>query len=88
MKGEHMEKLSYPHSNYLFYIPPAFHHCTLNNFEWKGQNKDLLNAIKTFVEGDIKGFYLYGSFGVGKTHLMVALYRVLVAMEDDISDIY
>jgi primosomal protein DnaI len=78
----------YPHSNYLFYIPPAFHHCTLDNFDWKGQSKDLSRAVEGFVEGDIKGLYLYGNFGVGKTHLMVALYRVLVAKQDDISDTY
>lgn len=83
-----MEKLQYPHTNYLFYIPKAFHHCTLDDFDWKGQTPDLIKMVKKFIEGEVRGLYLFGTFGVGKTHLLVALYRVMVAKEDDISDVY
>ena len=81
-------KLNYSHSNYLFYIPTAFHNCTLDNFDWRDQSPLLYNGVKSFIEGEIRGLYLHGMYGVGKTHLLVALYRVLLAQEDDVSDIY
>jgi primosomal protein DnaI len=77
----------YHHTPYLFYIPKAFHHCTLNNFDFTGQ-KNLIKIIRGFVEGDIKGLYLHGGFGVGKTHLLVSLYRIMVAKDEDVTDIF
>lgn len=79
--------LNYRHTPYLFYIPAKYHHCTLNNFDWHG-DKALVKTIKGFIEGDVNGILFYGGYGVGKTHLLVALYRVMVAKEEDVSDIF
>lgn len=83
-----MERLNYRHTPYLFYIPEVLHHCTLNNFDFKGQSNNLIKTIRGFVEGDVNGIFFYGGFGVGKSHLLVSLYRVMVDKEDDISNIY
>jgi DNA replication protein DnaC len=80
-------EFSYRHTPYLFYIPPKYHHCTLSNFDFHG-DKAVAKTIKGFIEGDVKGIFFYGGFGVGKTHLLVSLYRVMVAKEDDVSDIF
>jgi DNA replication protein DnaC len=82
MSSPRFETFPYGHTLYTFYIPPKFHHCTLNNFDFAG-NTHLIKVIKKFVEGDIRGIFFYGSFGVGKTHLLVSLYRVMVYKEDD-----
>ncbi len=76
--------LDYEHTPYLYYIPSKYHHCTLSNFDFKGQ-KSLEGILKNFIEanGERKGLYLYGGFGVGKTHLLVSLYRVIVARDED-----
>jgi len=80
-------ELNYRHTPYLFYIPPKYHHCTLNNFDFHG-DKSLIKTIRGFVDGDVKGIFFYGGFGIGKTHLLVSLYRVMVAKEEDVSDIF
>lgn len=79
-------KFDYPHTSYLYYIPEIFHNCTLNNFDFSGQKK-LIAIIRNFVEGvsSKKGLFLWGSFGIGKTHLLVALYRVIVSKYEDCS---
>jgi len=72
------------HTPYLYYIPEIYHHCTLNNFDFTGQ-KRLVSILKKFVEGSGKraGLYFYGGFGVGKSHLLVSLYRIKVSQMDD-----
>jgi primosomal protein DnaI len=79
-------KFDYVHTSYLYYIPEIFHNCTLNNFDFSGQKK-LSATIRNFVEGlsNKKGLFFWGSFGVGKTHLLVALYRVIVSKYEDCS---
>jgi DNA replication protein DnaC len=54
-------------------IPEEHRECRLDTFEWKGKEK-LKEAIDAFVEGKRKGLVLLGNPGVGKTHLMVAMY--------------
>lgn len=80
--------LEYGHTNYLIHVPPMFHHCTLNNFDFSDQKPSLIKAIKNFLEGTgkKKGLFLYGSFGIGKTHLLVAMYRATVKKEEDPSE--
>jgi DNA replication protein DnaC len=75
----------YGHTLYTFYIPPRYHHCMLSNFDFTGQTH-LAKVIKSFVEGDLRGIFFYGGVGVGKTHLLVSLYRVMVYKEDDSSN--
>jgi len=77
-----MEQLNYYHTQNLRYIPTVYHGCSLQSFDFAG-NRHLIEIIKKFVEGEISGLYLQGGFGVGKTHLAVSLYRILVAKLDD-----
>ena len=78
-------QFDYAHTLYLYYIPEVYHHCTLDNFDFSGQ-KRLVSIIKNFLDGtDKNGLYLHGSFGVGKSHLLVSLYRVIVSREEDSS---
>lgn len=81
--------LDYEHTPYLYYIPTKYHHCTLSSFDFRGQKK-IEPILKDFIEGtgDRKGLYLYGLFGVGKSHLLVSLYRIIVAREEDPSMAY
>ena len=80
-----LHDFGYGHTLYTFYIPEKFRHCTLDNFDFTG-NHHLIKVINNFVEGDTNGIYFYGGFGVGKTHLLVSLYRVMVYKEDDSSN--
>lgn len=75
----------YPFNDYNFYLPLVYHHCTLKNFDFSGSNKKLLKIVESFVEGETNGLYIYGGFGVGKTHLAVGLYKVLMAKLDETS---
>lgn len=77
-------KLIYPHSNYLAYVPDVYHHCRLDNFDFS-QNKGLIKIVQGFITRKVSGIYFHGTFGTGKTHLAVSLYRIQVAQEDDSS---
>ena len=84
--AERFEKFEYRHTLYLDYLPKNLQHCTLNNFDFQGQIH-LIKPIKRFIEGQTQGIFFHGGFGVGKSHLLVALYRIIVAQEDDTSDV-
>jgi DNA replication protein DnaC len=59
----------------LHLIPDSHKDCTLENFNWKGFDK-LKEAIDEFVQGKLqKGLLLIGNPGVGKTHLMIGVYK-------------
>ncbi|OGM08115.1 hypothetical protein A2Z67_03750 [Candidatus Woesebacteria bacterium RBG_13_36_22] len=73
-----------PYDNVDLFVPKVFSHCTLNNFDFHGQTC-LTKIVRGFIEGDVKGIYFYGGFGVGKTHLLVSLYRVIISKFDDSS---
>ena len=84
--------ISYPHSNYLKFIPTRLQHCTLDNFDFSSQKdpEKLQELLTTFIEerNDKNGLYLYGTFGVGKTHLLISLYRVILAREQDVGIVH
>jgi len=86
MKKVEAVQFDYAHTQYLYYIPEVYHHCTLNNFDFYKQYK-LVPILKNFIEGTAikRGLYFFGSFGVGKSHLLVSLYRIIVSKEDDSS---
>lgn len=71
----------YKHTDYLLFIPKSEHHCTLKNFDFSKQNVNLPKTLHDFIEGKgkKKGLYLHGKVGIGKTHLLVSLYRVLLS---------
>jgi len=79
-----MKELDYPHTTYLEYVPKVYHHCRLDNFDFTGQQV-LKKTLVDFIEGEIPGIYFWGGFGCGKTHLLVGLYRVMVALQDETS---
>jgi len=78
----------YLHSNYFQFIPKVFRHCTLDTFDFSTQKSQdvLINKLDNFIENkaEHKGLYFHGGFGVGKTHLLVSLYRIILAREQDI----
>lgn len=87
MKKIESVQFDYPYTLYDYYIPEEYKNCTLNNFDFGTRKSNLIQSVKNFVEGigSKRGLYFYGSFGVGKTHLLVALYRVVVSQENDSS---
>jgi len=70
------------HASYFYYIPIAYQHCMLDNFELLGKyEKKLQNFLNE--TSSKQGLYLFGGFGVGKTHLLVSLYRIIMAKIED-----
>ena len=57
-------------------LAPRFRDRTFDNFQPSETSLELLNYCKEWVENwrpdNTKGFYIYGRFGSGKTHLAVA----------------
>ena len=84
--NEKLERLlSYEPTPYVIRLPARFRECSFNNFDWADQNPKTWETILDFVEdrlvdanGMPKGLYFYGPFGVGKSHLLSSLYRVMV----------
>lgn len=76
--------INYYHTTNLRYIPIIYCNCLLSNFDFTG-NHHIIKPIKEFIEGNLSGLYLQGGFGVGKTHIAISLYRILVAKLDESS---
>lgn len=68
---------TYKYSKTVFNIPHKFKESTLENFTFS-ENAKLPQTIEEFLNKDIQGLILYGRPGVGKTHLAVSLYKILV----------
>jgi len=63
---------------YKLFVPDSHINCSLENFDWTGKVQ-----LKTMVEEVVsaqrkKGLILIGNPGVGKSHLMVSIFRKLV----------
>jgi DNA replication protein DnaC len=57
-------------------IPPRFVHCTLSNYQTTLATRYILDRVSRFVSKETtQGLFLFGSSGVGKTHLAAALAR-------------
>lgn len=60
-------------------IPPLFYQASLNDFDFLGRHQDVIDKVKEYIENKEyktgRGFYFYGSSGVGKTHLAVAILK-------------
>ncbi len=48
---------------------------------YPGDNRQLVNQLKSFVDNDEFLFYLYGANGCGKTHLLQAVYQSALAQK-------
>lgn len=57
--------------------PHSHWHCRYSNFDWSDGKKLLQDHLDKFAQGKRKGFVFIGNPGVGKTHLMVAVYADL-----------
>jgi len=80
MKNENIDFPAYPSSDYLFRVPRSYHHCTLQSFEFaEPKHAALVKHFLDNAEADRRGLFISGFYGVGKTHLLVALYRVILA---------
>lgn len=59
-------------------IPEMHAGCTFENYVPKTESQGkLLGLMRKLVESPVKGVYLHGDFGTGKTHLSVALAKAL-----------
>ena len=70
-------------------IPARFAHATLDNFtnlndDMQKHLKSIRAWLKTFKPATSRGLVLSGPVGLGKTHLLVALTRALVARGIDV----
>ena len=69
-------------------IPPRYKNCTLANFETTEDTEALIKAskywCKTFEEQSSNGMglYLFGSTGVGKTHIAAAVLKEVVTKHE------
>lgn len=66
-------------------IPLRYQHATLDNYKVFGTQGILIERLKEYVYSDEylegKGFFFYGSHGVGKTHLAVSILRELYRIQ-------
>ena len=63
---------------YTLFVPESHFDCSLTNFDWSGKNA-LRDMVKDLVNGKReRGLVLIGNPGVGKTHLLVGIFRDLL----------
>ena len=61
-------------------LPDSHENCTLENFNWEGF-QNIKGEVEAFIEGKReKGLIFIGNPGVGKTHLMIGVYKKLRAV--------
>lgn len=62
------------------FVPDSHIDCTLENFDWRGKDK-LRVIIDEFNSGERKkGLVFIGDPGVGKSHLMIGIFRHLIGL--------
>lgn len=73
-----------PYEN-LFKIPKIHVSSTLDNYlpQNKSQEK-LLEIVRLVLQGDERGLYIYGKYGVGKTHILSAMAKKLKEKKPDV----
>jgi len=60
------------------FVPDSHRSCTLDNFDFVGK-PTLKSTVYDFLAGKLDhGLLLYGDPGIGKTHLLVSMFRELV----------
>lgn len=73
----------YQENVYLFEVPKKVKEASLSNLYKNDKNRvNFMKYVKTFIENfttykNPKGIYLHGSYGVGKTYLIAALFNEL-----------
>lgn len=61
----------------MILIPESHFSCSLKNFDWKGKEK-LKDLLYVWLNRGDKSLFIYGPPGVGKTHLLVGLFKDLI----------
>jgi len=93
---EKLERLlAYRTTNYVMFLPSQYQECSFQNFDWTDQKPGIWGTILNFIEDKLldkkqrpfKGLFLFGSFGVGKSHLLAGIYRVIAAKLEDVSEL-
>ena len=73
----------YKENIYLFEVPKMVREASLKDFYKNDKNRiEFLKYVKTFIDEyknkkDVKGIYLHGSYGTGKTYMVAALFNEL-----------
>lgn len=79
---KHLKENQYYDNVLLFDIPKQIKEASLNKVYTDDKNRvEIIKEFKKFAENypndDLKGLYLYGSFGSGKSYLIAALFNEL-----------
>lgn len=77
---KHLRDIKYRENVLLFEVPKKISEASLKDLYKDDKNRtEIIKYFKKFTEGYgkefIKGMYLYGSFGCGKTYLIAALFN-------------
>ncbi|MBW1928895.1 MAG: ATP-binding protein [Deltaproteobacteria bacterium] len=59
-------------------VPPKYMKCSFENFKVTGENRQSFGLCKGYVSGPDYTLFIYGNYGVGKTHMAVAITRELL----------
>ena len=80
---EDRETNKYKENIYLFEVPKMVREASLTDFYKNDKNRiEFIKYVKTFINdykqhNDVKGIYLHGSYGTGKTYMVAALFNEL-----------
>jgi len=61
-------------------VPPKYMNCSFENFQIVNENKKAYSLCKDYIGNPSESLFIYGGWGVGKTHLAAAITRELVLM--------
>ncbi len=80
---KYLKKTKHLDNVYLFDVPKEIKEASMKNIYMKDKNRfKVIDWLDNFIENyennqHIKGLYLYGSFGCGKTYLIAAMFNEL-----------
>ncbi len=61
-------------------VPPKYMNCSFENFQIVNENKKAYSLCKDYIGNPSESLFIYGGWGVGKTHLAAAITRELLLM--------
>ena len=92
-KQKDLEKNKYKENIDLFDMPKNLKEATIKNIftDDKARTeaiKYILKFLESYTTGDVKGLYLHGNFGTGKTYLIASLFNELAKRGEKSAIIY
>ena len=92
-KQKNLEKNKYKENLDLFDMPKSLKEAKIKDIYTDDVSrtdaiKYVVNFLKNYKNGDVKGLYLHGNFGCGKTYLIAALFNELAKKGDKSAIIY